>query len=53
MAEKLQPGIHPNIDLNKAGFFRSEKHLVWQLKQLWFLVYGQCIYFHILNELSR
>lgn len=41
MAEKLQPGIHTNIDLNKAGFFRSEKHLIWQLKQLWFVTFAK------------
>ncbi|MFD0861813.1 hypothetical protein ACFQ1M_06310 [Sungkyunkwania multivorans] len=41
MSDKLQPGIHRNIDLNKAGFFRSEKHLVWQLKQLWFVTFAK------------
>ncbi len=41
MTEKLQPGIHTNIDLNKAGFYRSEKHIVWQLKQLWFVTFAK------------
>lgn len=41
MERKITPGLHPNIDLNTAGFFRSEKHLVWQLKQLWFITFAK------------
>ena len=41
MTSKLQPGIHTNINLDKAGFFRAEKHLIWQLKQLWFVTFAK------------
>jgi hypothetical protein len=41
MATKLQPGIHSNINLDQAGFFRAEKHLIWQLKQLWFVTFAK------------
>lgn len=41
MATDLQPGIHTNINLDKAGFFRAEKHLIWQLKQLWFVTFAK------------
>lgn len=41
MTTKLQPGIHTNINLDKAGFFRAEKHLIWQLKQLWFVTFAK------------
>jgi len=41
MEKQITPGLHPNIDLNTAGFFRSEKHLVWQLKQLWFITFAK------------
>lgn len=41
MATELQPGIHTNINLDQAGFFRAEKHLIWQLKQLWFVTFAK------------
>lgn len=41
MTDKQQPGIIFTIDLEKAGFFRSEKHLIWQLKQIWFVTFAK------------
>ncbi|RDV11863.1 ATP-binding protein [Pontibacter diazotrophicus] len=37
----INPGVHPHIDLTTAGFFRSEKHLVWQLKHVWFITFAK------------
>jgi len=41
MTTSYQPGIHGNINLNKAGFYRSEKHIIWQLKQIWFITFAK------------
>lgn len=41
MIGAYKPGIHSNINLDKAGFYRSEKHLVWQLKQIWFITFAK------------
>ncbi len=36
-----EPGIHSNLDLNKAGFQRTEKHIIFQLKQVFFVTFAR------------
>lgn len=45
----IKPGVHQNIDLRrpKDGIYlgRSERHIIWQLKQLWFISFVTCARF--------
>ncbi|WP_091266640.1 hypothetical protein [Gillisia sp. Hel1_33_143] len=44
-----QPGIHKNIDLNRdyngIRLGRSEKHIIWQLKKIWFITFVKVVTF--------
>jgi len=62
--EEISPGIHRGIDLNiyKNGlkFGRSEKHLIWQLKQIWYVTFidiakfkGSVYYYAMLKPTSK
>jgi hypothetical protein len=42
---KVYPGIHPSIDLNFAGLGRAEKHIIWQIKQLWYITFVKFVNF--------
>jgi len=46
---EIKPGIHRHIDLqrdfNGLRLGRSEKHIIWQLKQLWYITFVKVVTF--------